>query len=66
MSYEVFKNKIRGILSRSGDSVKVYFSTYDGNHHARFSDGTTISGNRANKTVFVCWNGRNHTAMAMI
>lgn len=66
MSYKVFKNKVRGILSRSGDSMKVYFSSYGGNHNARFSDGTVISGNRVNKTVSVQWNGRNHTAIAVI
>lgn len=66
MSYKVFKDKVRGILSRSGDSMKVYFSSYDGNHCAKFSDGTVISGNRVNKTVSVRWNGGNHTAMAVI
>lgn len=66
MSYEVFKSKVRGILSRSGDSMKVYFYTQNGNHHARFSDGTVISGNRVNKAVSVRWNGKNHAAMAVI
>lgn len=66
MSYKVFKNKVRGILSRSGDSMKVYFSSHDGNHNARFSDGTVISGNTINKAVSIRWNGRNHTAMAVI
>lgn len=46
--------------------MKVYFSSYGGNHHARFSDGTVISGNRVNKTVSVRWNGGNHTAIAVI
>lgn len=66
MSYKVFKNKIRGILSRSGDSMKVCFSSHNGNHNARFSDGTVISGNTINKAVSIRWNGRNHTAMAVI
>lgn len=66
MSYRSFKDKVKGVLSRSGDSIRVTFSSHDGNHYARFSDGTVISGNRVNKTVSVRWNGGNHTAMAVI
>lgn len=43
MSYDVFKERVRGLVNRSGS--KVSFHHEDGKHIARCSDGVTIIGN---------------------
>ena len=40
MSYDVFKERVRGLVNRSGS--KVSFHHEDGKHIARCSDGVTI------------------------
>lgn len=43
MSYDVFKERVKGLVNRSGSAVR--FSHEDGRHIARCSDGVTIIGN---------------------
>ena len=63
MSYDVFKERVRGLTNRSGS--KVIFSHEDGKHIARCSDGVTIIGNVLCPRVLVKW-GSGHSAYATI
>ena len=63
MSYDVFKERVKGIVKRSGS--KVSFSHENGKHIARCSDGVTIVGNKYCPNVLVKW-GSGHTAYANI
>jgi hypothetical protein len=63
MSYDVFKERVRGLVNRSGS--KVSFHHEDGRHIARCSDGVTIIGNVLCPRVLVKW-GSGHTAYATI
>ena len=63
MSYDVFKERVKGLAKRSGS--KVSFSHEDGKHIARCSDGVTIVGNKFCPNVLVKW-GSGHTAHATI
>lgn len=53
MSYDVFKERVRGLVNRSGS--KVSFHHEDGKHIARCSDGVTIIGNVLCPRVLVKW-----------
>lgn len=50
MSYDVFKERVKGLVNRSGSAVR--FSHEDGRHIARCSDGVTIIGNVSLPTSF--------------
>lgn len=63
MSYDVFKERVRGLVNRSGS--KVSFHHEDGKHIACCSDGVTIIGNVLCPRVLVKW-GSGHTAYATI
>lgn len=65
MSYEVFKSKINALIDKAGGGIKVQFSTDQGIHHARCSDGTTIIGNEECLRVSVHW-GSGHNGLATI
>ena len=62
MSYDVFKERVRGLVNRSGS--KVSFHHEDGKHIARCSDGVTIIGNVLCPRVLVKW-GSGHTLMPL-
>lgn len=63
MSYDVFKERVRGLVNCSGSTVS--FHHEDGKHIAHCSDGVTIIGNVLCSKVFVQW-GSGHTAYAEI
>lgn len=63
MSYDVFKERVKGLVNRSGSAV--WFSHEDGRHIARCSDGVTIIGNVSCPRVLVKW-GSGHSAYADI
>lgn len=63
MSYDVFKERVKGLVNRSGSAVR--FSHEDGRHIARCSDGVTIIGNVSCPRVLVKW-GSGHSAYADI
>lgn len=66
MSYEVFQQKVNGIVNRmKGKKPRVNFRHDNGRHYANFDDGTTIIGNTVAKSVTVRW-GSGHNANAMI
>lgn len=65
MSYEVFKRKVNAIIEKAGGNMNVSFSTNDGTHIARFSDGTTIKANVSCLRMSVRW-GSGHTAIATV
>ena len=56
MSYDVFKERVKGLVNRSGSAVR--FSHEDGRHIARCSDGVTIIGNVSCPRVLVKWGLR--------
>ena len=67
MQYEVFCDKVRALLSRSGADIKVRFhnDSDEGRFFANCSDGTTIIGNPSSFKVTVRF-GSGHQAMAEI
>lgn len=66
MNYEVFKDKVNALIERAGGGIDVGFRHEDGKHIAKCSDGTVIVGNSVSLQVAVNWNGKAHTAMAVI
>lgn len=64
MSYQVFQERVRELVKRSG-SGSVVFCHEDGKHIAKCTDGVTITGNVLSRRVFVRW-GNGHTAYAAI
>lgn len=65
MAYQVFQNKVNALINRAGGNTSVRFSSEDGRHIARCSDGTTIIGSASCLRVKVLW-GSGHTALAHI
>lgn len=63
MSYDVFKERVKGLVNNAGSSVS--FSHEDGRHIARCSDGVTIIGNTVCPRVLVQW-GSGHSAYTTI
>lgn len=66
MSYSVFQTKVNALIRRAGGGIIAYFSTDEGTHKARLSDGTEIISNESSLKVTVRWNGRSHQGMATI
>ena len=64
MSYSSFVRKMNILASQTGLAVWVNDNS-DGKLVARFSDGTTITGNSSSYKVTVKW-GSGHAAMAEI
>lgn len=67
MSFEVFKNKIGALVSKSDPNAKVFYS-YDkqsGKYWARFADGTVITGHPSGRKITVRY-GSGHQMMAAI
>lgn len=63
MSFDVFQQKVRGLVKRTGSTVR--FFNENGKHIARCSDGVTIIGNASCRQVMVKW-GSGHKALATI
>lgn len=67
MTFEMFKTKINGIITRAGGNLNVWFShdKAKGKYYARFSDGTTITGHPSGCKITVRY-GSGHQMMAAI
>lgn len=65
MSYEVFQNRCRAFLDKSGEDTSVEFYRTEGKFVARFSNGVKIIGNSVCSSLRVMW-GSGHTAIARI
>lgn len=67
MTFEMFKTKINGIITRAGGNLNVWFSHDEtiGKFYARFSDGTVITGHPSGRKVTVRY-GSGHQMMAAI
>jgi hypothetical protein len=67
MSFEVFKNKIGLLISKTVPETRVFYS-YDkrsGKYWARLSDGTVITGHPSGRKITVRY-GSGHQMMAAI
>ena len=62
MSFEVFQDKVTGILEKV-NGVTAVFHHEDGMHYALCSDGTMIIGNTQTIKFAVLW-GSGHHALA--
>lgn len=65
MSFDAFKTRVNALIARAGGGLAASFSTDEGKHVAKISDGTTIIGNSKCLKVSVRW-GSGHTAIAAI
>lgn len=68
MSYEVFQQRVNGIVSRikgAKPTVKFRHDADTGKHYANFSDGTTIIGNTIAKRVAVKWGSGHMSTIAI-
>lgn len=67
MSYEAFVKHVNRIIEKAGGGIKVRFSNEPegGRYIAKFSDGTTITGNGSCLSLSVRW-GSGHVAMAAV
>lgn len=68
MSFANFQTRVSAIVAAAGmskDDVSFHTDEESGRHFARFTDGTTIIGNRSCARVSVHW-GSGHKALADI
>lgn len=65
MSYEVFQDRCRAFLKKSGEEISVEFHNGDGRYIAKFSNGVKIIGNSVCSSLRVQW-GSGHAAIARI
>ena len=63
MSYEVFQDRCRTFIDKSGEKVSVEFHRGDGKYIAMFSNGVKIIGNSVCSSLRVMW-GSGHSAIA--